>query len=192
MNYGFPLFILYSQTEFSFSQYPEGTLDANVSNNANGEQNRRIQEPAKEQVKRAKWRAHRGEKEQMSQETELANSDKKRNDSFNIDNQIKQFSLNFANSQFEQQFRSTSDIASCISLVALPLTLLCAFVAHLYLYDVQAKVTIIYAGSFTLLALVVLVCVMPYLCNRAASGSTAASSNLDQVSRRGIRAPKPQ
>lgn len=61
---------------------------------------------------------------------------KERNDSYNLDNQIKQLSLNFSNRQFERQFRSTSDIASCISLVGLPITLLCATIAYLYLYKV--------------------------------------------------------
>lgn len=59
---------------------------------------------------------------------------KQRNDSFNLDNQIKQFSLNFSNLQFERQFRSTSDITSCVSLVGLPITLLCAFLAYTTLY----------------------------------------------------------
>lgn len=61
---------------------------------------------------------------------------KDRNDSFNLDNQIKQFSLYFTNRQFERQFRCTSDIASCISLIGLPITLLCSILAHLYLYKV--------------------------------------------------------
>lgn len=64
------------------------------------------------------------------------NTNKERNDSFNLDRQIKRISLNFTDRNFERQFRSTSDIASCISLVGLPITLLCAFLAHLYLYSV--------------------------------------------------------
>lgn len=59
---------------------------------------------------------------------------KERNDSFNLDNQIKQFSLNFVSRQIERQFRSTADIASCISLIGLPITLLCSFLAYLNLY----------------------------------------------------------
>lgn len=63
-------------------------------------------------------------------------ANKERNDSFNLDRQIKRISLNFTDRNFERQFRSTSDIASCISLVGLPVTLLCASLAHLYLYRV--------------------------------------------------------
>lgn len=66
---------------------------------------------------------------------QAANRNKERNDSFHADKQIKCLSLNFFNSQFESQFRSTSDIASCVSLIGLPITLLCAFLAYLYLYN---------------------------------------------------------
>lgn len=59
---------------------------------------------------------------------------KPRNNSFNQDGQMKFFSLNFANRQFELQFRSTSDITSCISLVGLVITLFFAFIAYIYLY----------------------------------------------------------
>lgn len=68
--------------------------------------------------------------------TSAAHQQKQRNDSFNLDKQIKQFSLNFSNRHFERQFRSTSDIASCISLVGLPITLICANLAYVYLYKV--------------------------------------------------------
>ena len=66
--------------------------------------------------------------------SEQQQQQKQRNDSFNLDKQIKQFSLNFSNRHFERQFRSTSDIASCISLVGLPITLVCAFLSYTYLY----------------------------------------------------------
>lgn len=88
---------------------------------------------------------------------------KERYDSFNLDNQIKRFSLNFSNRQFERQFRSTSDIASCISLIGLPITLLCAFGAYVHLYKVQTEVAIVYASNFSILLLVVLICILPYL-----------------------------
>ena len=57
-----------------------------------------------------------------------------RNDSLNLDTQIKRLSLRFSNADYERQFRSSSDSASCISLVGFPITLLCALLAHLYLY----------------------------------------------------------
>lgn len=52
----------------------------------------------------------------------------------NLDTQIKRFSLRFSNADYERQFSASSDSASCISLVGFPITLLCALLAHLYLY----------------------------------------------------------
>lgn len=60
---------------------------------------------------------------------------KERNDSFNFDSQIKPFSLNFVSRYTEREFRTTADIASCISLIGLPITLLCSFLAYLNLYN---------------------------------------------------------
>jgi hypothetical protein len=59
-----------------------------------------------------------------------------RDNSVNLDSKIKQFSLNFSDRQFEAQFRSTSDITSCVSLVGLPITLICAFFAYVHLHKV--------------------------------------------------------
>lgn len=88
---------------------------------------------------------------------------KERNDSFNVETQIKRFSLHFSNSRYERQFRSTSDIASCISLIGLPITLLCAALAHLYLYKQQAEVTLVYGTHFLAMLIVVVICLAPYL-----------------------------
>ena len=86
-----------------------------------------------------KSQAHYGTDVQQNVEQRGAGNEsseqKQRNDSFELDNEIKRVSLNFCNSQFEKQFRSTSDITSCVSLVGLPITLICAFSSLIYLYE---------------------------------------------------------
>lgn len=78
---------------------------------------------------------HQNQRREVERKDTGSEEKKQRNDSFELDNEIKRVSLNFCNSQFEKQFRSTSDITSCVSLVGLPITLICAFIALLYLYE---------------------------------------------------------
>lgn len=133
-------------------QYPHGTLDANKDQRSSDDS--RVVSPATQVVtikgtttttttssasdtnKKTIVTSKLHNNGSSQSRSEGGQNGKDRNDSFNLDNQIKQFSLNFTNRQFERQFRCTSDIASCISLIGLPITLLCSFLAHLYLYKV--------------------------------------------------------
>lgn len=118
--------------------YPEGTLDAVAG----------------------------GGRDSSSSSAAAAGHNHNRNDSCDLDKQINQFSLNFVNETLERQFRSTSDIASCISLIGLPITLLCAFLAHTFLYQMNPQVTITYATCIMILSLLVLICIIPYMLNQ--------------------------
>jgi adenylate cyclase 3 len=140
--------------------YPEGTLDApkaRLSSSVDRSQQHGGSGPEKRdnvvidmksKPDRYEKQAARRHKKKKTKKGELAHASstssltgatkrnqKERNNSFNsTENQMKRFSLNFNNRQFEQQFRSTSNITSCISLIGLPLTLICAFLAYVYLY----------------------------------------------------------
>lgn len=114
-------------------QYPEGTLDFNLDQRNSQDSDK---SGAGSALKLGKQRRQPANKEPTAGKgKQTANRNKERNDSFHADKQIKCLSLNFFNNQFESQFRSTSDIASCVSLIGLPITLLCAFLAYVYLYN---------------------------------------------------------
>lgn len=138
-----------------FTKYPEGTLDANTEQRpsqdssllagrkgrgsskkfaAKSGNNKLISNNRAGSSKRKKSTKKRVRNKRKLKEDSSNKGPKERNDSFHLDKQIKRFSLNFSNHQFERQFRSTSDIASCISLIGLPITLFCSFIAYLYLY----------------------------------------------------------
>ncbi|KAG9510720.1 Adenylate cyclase type 3, partial [Fragariocoptes setiger] len=58
-----------------------------------------------------------------------------------VDHEIKALRLKFRNREYESQFRSTTDTASYISFVGMPLVLLCSFCAYALIFPIQLEPT---------------------------------------------------
>lgn len=87
-----------------------------------------------------------------------------RDNAHNLDDHSYPITLTFKNNLYEHQFRNSGEITGSVSLASLPLTLLCSFLAYLFIGNDRTLAYLIYLLSCSILMAFYAICMSTIIC----------------------------